>query len=66
MLIDSRPMSLTVRARILRSQKGEAKVPDSTRLLELALKGLEAERAKIDDEIRKRNHFGLAFGPSSD
>jgi len=26
-------------------------VPDSTRLLELALKGLEAERTKIDDEI---------------
>ena len=26
-------------------------MPDSTRLLELALKGLEAERAKIDDEI---------------
>src|SRR5439155_9297863 len=32
-------------------KRGEAKVPDSTRLLELALKGLEAERAKIDDEI---------------
>ena len=26
-------------------------MPDSTRLLELALKGLQAERAKIDDEI---------------
>src|SRR5690348_15838606 len=26
-------------------------MPDKTRLLELALKGLEAERAKIDDEI---------------
>ena len=26
-------------------------MPDSTRLLELALKGLEAERTKIDDEI---------------
>jgi hypothetical protein len=26
-------------------------VPDRDRLLELALKGLEAERAKIDDEI---------------
>ena len=26
-------------------------MPDRTRLLELALKGLEAERAKIDDEI---------------
>jgi hypothetical protein len=26
-------------------------VPDKQRLLELALKGLEAERAKIDDEI---------------
>ena len=26
-------------------------MPDSIRLLELALKGLEAERAKIDDEI---------------
>jgi len=35
----------------LRSQKGEAKVPDRIRLLELALKGLEAERTKIDDEI---------------
>src|SRR5436309_15354977 len=32
-------------------KRGEAKVPDNTRLLELALKGLEAERAKIDDEI---------------
>src|SRR5438034_5668794 len=32
-------------------KRGEAKVPDSTRLLELALKGLEAERTKIDDEI---------------
>src|SRR5438552_3511264 len=32
-------------------KRGEAKVTDSTRLLELALKGLEAERAKIDDEI---------------
>jgi len=35
----------------LRSQKGEAKVPDRIRLIELALKGLEAERTKIDDEI---------------
>jgi len=35
----------------LRLKRGEAKVPDSTRLLELALKGLEAEREKIDDEI---------------
>jgi hypothetical protein len=26
-------------------------LPDRTRLLELALKGLQAERAKIDDEI---------------
>jgi hypothetical protein len=26
-------------------------MPDRRRLLELALKGLEAERAKIDDEI---------------
>jgi flagellin-like hook-associated protein FlgL len=26
-------------------------VPEKQRLLELALKGLEAERAKIDDEI---------------
>ena len=26
-------------------------MPDRTRLFELALKGLEAERAKIDDEI---------------
>jgi hypothetical protein len=26
-------------------------MPDSRRLLELALKGLEAERAKLDDEI---------------
>jgi hypothetical protein len=26
-------------------------LPDRTRLLELALKGLEADRAKIDDEI---------------
>ena len=26
-------------------------MPNTTRLLELALKGLEAERAKIDDEI---------------
>src|SRR5438876_12360664 len=32
-------------------KRGEAKVPDRIRLLELALKGLEAERAKIDDEI---------------
>src|SRR5213594_29614 len=32
-------------------KRGEAKVPDNTRLLELALKGLEAERAKTDDEI---------------
>jgi hypothetical protein len=29
----------------------EALVPDRQRLLELALKGLEAERANIDDEI---------------
>ena len=28
-------------------------MPDTRRLLELALKGLEAERAKIDDEIRQ-------------
>src|SRR6266496_3520697 len=29
----------------------EANMPDRQRLLELALKGLEAERANIDDEI---------------
>ena len=28
-------------------------MPDTRRLLELALKGLEAERAKIDDEIKQ-------------
>jgi hypothetical protein len=27
-------------------------VPNTQRLLELALKGLDAERAKLDDEIR--------------
>jgi hypothetical protein len=29
----------------------EANMPDRQRLLELALKGLEAKRANIDDEI---------------
>jgi hypothetical protein len=33
--------------------KREADMPDTRRLLELALKGLEAERAKIDDEIKQ-------------
>ena len=28
-------------------------MPDTRRLLELALRGLEAERAKIDDEIKQ-------------
>jgi hypothetical protein len=32
-------------------QKREGNLAERTRLLELALKGLEAERAKIDDEI---------------
>src|SRR2546426_12348597 len=36
-------------------KRGEVKVPDNTRLLELALKGLEAERAKTDDEIAQIN-----------
>jgi hypothetical protein len=30
-----------------------AQVPDTQRLLELALKGLEAEREKLDGEIRE-------------
>jgi len=35
-------------------------VPEKQRLLELALKGLEAERAKINDEIGQiRNQLGL-------
>ncbi len=44
-------MSLTVRARISRPYYKETYMPNRQRLLELALKGLEAERAKIDDEI---------------
>ena len=51
MLVDSRPMSLTVRARISRPYYKETYMPNRQRLLELALKGLEAERAKTDDEI---------------
>ena len=51
MLLDSRPMSLTVRARISRPYYKETYMPNRQRLLELALKGLEAERAKTDDEI---------------
>jgi hypothetical protein len=35
-------------------------MPDKNRLLELALKGLEAERAKLDDEISQiRSQLGL-------
>src|SRR5258708_5753161 len=35
-------------------------MPDQKRLLELALKGLEAERAKVDDEIVQiKNELGL-------
>jgi len=34
-------------------------MPDKARLLQLALKGLEAERAKIDDEIAQiKNQLG--------
>lgn len=43
-------------------------MPDHARLLELALKGLEAERARIDDEIAQiRNQIGSSpIGNSSD
>jgi len=40
MLVDSRPMSLTVRARISRPYYKETYMPNRQRLLELALKGL--------------------------
>jgi hypothetical protein len=49
---DSTQMTLTLRAKLSRPNlKRETNMPDRQRLLELALKGLEAERATIDDEI---------------
>jgi hypothetical protein len=40
-------------------------MPDSRRLLELALKGLEAERAQLDDEIIQiKTQLGLSKGQS--
>ena len=44
-------------------------MPNKQRLLELALKGLEADRAKIDDEIAQikvqLNHQAPPSGPES-
>jgi hypothetical protein len=42
------------------SSTKEANMPDKNRLLELALKGLQAERAKLDVEISQiRSQLGL-------
>ena len=41
-------------------------MPERDRLLELALKGLEAERAKIDDEITQiRSQLNSSYQPGA-